>query len=121
MTNPCSQKPITVNLHQAGDTGNTGSPIIPDALIMNTSPDGASVLIDDVYRGSTPLIIERIKPGTYRVAFSRFGYTILSTPVRVESGKTTKVSGALIPFTGSLDITTCPQGPGFCSILLIWV
>jgi hypothetical protein len=86
------------------------SPGIPGALILNTSPDGASVLINDVYRGSTPLIIERIEPGTYRVTFSRFGYTILSMPVQVESGKATEVSGALIPLTGSLDITTSPLG-----------
>ena len=68
------------------------------------------MLINDVYRGSTPLIIERIEPGTYGVTFSRFGYAKLSTPLRVESGKTTEVSGALIPLTGSLDITTRPAG-----------
>jgi hypothetical protein len=68
------------------------------------------VLIDDVYRGSTPLIVERIEPGTYGVTFSRFGYAKLSTPARVESGKTTEVSGVLIPVTGSLDITTSPSG-----------
>ena len=30
--------------------------------------------------------------------------------MRVQSGKTTEVSGALIPLTGSLDITTRPAG-----------
>jgi len=68
------------------------------------------VLINDIYRGSTPLIIERIEPGTYGVTFSRFGYAKLSTPVRVESGKTTEVRGALIPLTGSLDIIKSPTG-----------
>jgi hypothetical protein len=86
------------------------SPVIPGSLVLNTSPGGASVLINDVYRGSTPLIIERIEPGTYGVTFSRFGYAKLSTPLRVESGKTTEVSGALIPLTGSLDITSGPAG-----------
>jgi hypothetical protein len=86
------------------------SPVIPGALVLNTSPYGASVLIDDVYRGSTPLIIERIEPGTYGVTFSRFGYAQLFTPVRVESGKTTEVNGTLIPLTGSVDITTSPAG-----------
>jgi hypothetical protein len=60
------------------------SPVIPGALVLNTSPHGAAVLIDDIYRGSTPLIIESIEPGTYGVTFSRFGYTKLSTSVRVE-------------------------------------
>ena len=68
------------------------------------------MLINDIYRGSTPLIIERIEPGTYGVTFSRFGYAKLSTPVRVESGKTTEVRGALIPLTGSLDIIKSPTG-----------
>jgi len=57
------------------------------------------MLIQDIYRGSTPLIIERIEPGTYGVTFSRIGYVNLSMPVRVESGKTTEASGALIPLT----------------------
>jgi len=86
------------------------SPVIPGTLVLNTSLDGASVIIDGEYRGSTPLIIERIEPGTYGVTFSRFGYKKLSTPVRVESGKTTEVSGMLIPLTGSLDIITIPDG-----------
>jgi hypothetical protein len=66
------------------------------------------VLIDNVYHGSTPLIVEEIEPGIYGVTFSRFGYAKLFTPVRVESGKTTEVSGKLISVTGSLDITTSP-------------
>jgi hypothetical protein len=86
------------------------SPVIPDALVLNTSPDGASVLIDDVFRGSTSLIIKKIEPGTYGVTFSRHGYTKLSMPVGVVSGKTTEVNGTLIPLTGSLDITTSPSG-----------
>lgn len=40
------------------------SPVIAGTLLHNTLPDGASVLIDNVYRGSTPLTIERIEPGT---------------------------------------------------------
>ena len=86
------------------------SQAISGTLVLKTYPDGASVLIDTVYRGSTPLTIESIEPRTYEVTFSRFGYAKLSTPVRVDSGKTTEVNGALIPLTGSLDITTSPPG-----------
>ncbi len=86
------------------------SPKIPGTLVLNTLPDGASVLIDDMYRGSTPLTIVRINPGTYGVTFSRFGFAKLSTPVRVESGKKTEVSGEFIPLTGSFYITTRPPG-----------
>jgi hypothetical protein len=68
------------------------------------------VLIDTVYRRSTPLTPVRIEPGTYGVKFSRFGYAKLSTPVRGESGKTTEVTVALIPLTGSPAITSGPAG-----------
>ena len=86
------------------------SPIIPGTLVLNTSPSDASVLIDDVFRGRTPLIIETIDPGPYRVTFSRSGFAKLSTPVWVDSAKTTEVSGELMPLTGSLNITTIPPG-----------
>jgi hypothetical protein len=84
------------------------STVISGTLVLNTLPDGASVLIDNVYRGSTSLTIEWIEPGNYGVTFSRFGYAKLSAPMRVESVKTTEISGALIPLTGSEDITTSP-------------
>ena len=83
---------------------------VPGALVLTTVPDGASVLIDNVYRGSTPLTLGALEPGTYGVTFSRYGYAKLSTAVRVESGKTTEVSGVLLPSTGLLDVTTSPPG-----------
>ena len=86
------------------------TPAVPGALVLTTVPDGASVLIDNVYRGSTPLTLGALEPGTYGVTFSRYGYAKLSTAVRVESGKTTEVSGVLLPSTGLLDVTTSPPG-----------
>ncbi len=86
------------------------SPEIPGALVLNTSPDGASVLIDDVFRGNTPLVITTNEPGIYWVTFSLPGYRKLTTSVRVESGKTTEINGILIPLAGSVNITTRPAG-----------
>ena len=106
--NAAEYSTISVNLGTPAITIVTHA--IPGALVLNTTPGGASVIIGEDYRGSTPLTIGGIEPGTYTVTFSRFGYTKLSTPVRVESGKTTEVSGTLIPLTGSLEITTSPTG-----------
>jgi hypothetical protein len=83
---------------------------IPGTFVFNSAPDGASVMIGDEYRGSTPLTIGGIEPGTYAVTFSRFGYSKLSTSTRVEAGKTTEVMGTLLPLTGSLEIITSPDG-----------
>jgi hypothetical protein len=88
----------------------TATRAIPGVLVLNTTPEGASVVIGNDYRGSTPLTIEGIEPGTYTVTFSRFGYAKLSTPVHVVAGETTEVTGTLLPLTGSLEITTSPPG-----------
>lgn len=84
--------------------------VIPGSLTLNTTPKGASVVIDENYRGSTPLIIGGIVPGTYTVTFSRFGYTRTSIPVRVVAGGITEVTATLLPLTGSLEIITSPPG-----------
>ena len=99
---------ISIHLNSPGITTNIRS--IPGILELNTTPEGASVLLGENYKGSTPLTIDGIEPGTYTVTFSRFGYFRLSVPVHVEAGKTTTVHGTLIPLTGSLEITTNPQG-----------
>jgi hypothetical protein len=100
----------TISLRLGKPALKVNSPVTPGTLSLNTEPEGASVLIDNAYRGSTPLTIGGIEPGVYNVTISRFGYAKLVTSVRVESGKTTEVTGALIPLTGSLNITTNPPG-----------
>ena len=100
----------TISVRLATPVLKVNSPVIPGTLVLNISPDNASVFIDDAYRGKTPLIIRRIDPGTYRVIISRPGYANLSVPVRVDFEKTTEVSGELTPLTGSLNITTSPPG-----------
>jgi hypothetical protein len=99
---------ISVHLNSPGISVNTRP--IPGILELNTTPEGASVMLGEIYQGSTPLTIDGIDPGTYTVTFSRFDYSRLSVPVRVEAGKITAVSGTLIPLTGSLEITTSPSG-----------
>ncbi|MDD1691773.1 MAG: PEGA domain-containing protein [Methanoregula sp.] len=100
----------TISIRLATPVLKVNSPVIPGTLVLNISPDNASVFIDDTYRGKTPLIIRRIDPGIYRVIISRPGYANLSAPVRVDFEKTTEVSGELTPLTGSLTVTTSPPG-----------
>jgi hypothetical protein len=100
----------TISVELGTPTITVATHAIPGAMALNTIPEGASVVIGDEYRGSTPLTIGGFEPGMYTVIFSRFGYSKLSTPVRVESGKTTEVMGTLHPLTGSLEITTTPPG-----------
>jgi len=86
------------------------TPTVPGALVLNSTPVEASVVVNEVYRGRTPLTLEEIDPGSYTVTFSRFGYTKFSTPVKVVSGKITEVTATLVPETGSLAVNTSPMG-----------
>jgi hypothetical protein len=86
------------------------APDQPGALILRSTPDGTSVVLDGEYRGASPLILEGLEPGTYNVTFSRFGYTQKTLPVTVEAGMRAEIAVTLIPATGSLCITTSPGG-----------
>lgn len=86
------------------------TPAVPGTLILNATPVEASVVINGAYRGSTPLTLEGIEPGTYTVTFSHFGYRKFSTPVKVEPGKMTEVTATLVPETGSIAVNTSPAG-----------
>jgi len=86
------------------------TPGVPGTLVLNSTPVDASVVVNDVYRGKTPLTLEGVEPGTYTVTFSHFGYVKFSTPVKVESGKITEATATLMPETGSLAINTSPAG-----------
>ena len=98
----------TISVHLKTPLITTVTRAIPGTLTLTTAPDGASVVIDKTYRGSTPLTIEGLAPGTHTVTFSQFGYFPLSVPVSVRAGEITEVSGTLLPLTGSLEIITSP-------------
>jgi len=86
------------------------TPAVPGTIVLNSTPIEASVVVNGVYKGSTPLTLEGIEPGTYTVTFSHFGYRKFSTPVKVEPGKISEVTATLAPETGSLAVNSSPAG-----------
>jgi hypothetical protein len=85
-------------------------PVQPGSMDLNSTPDAASVVVNDAYRGTTPLTISSLDPGVYNVSFSKFGYAKLSTLVTVESGSISEVNAALVIQTGSVAVNTNPAG-----------
>jgi hypothetical protein len=77
---------------------------------LSSTPVGASVVVNTVYKGMTPLTVNSLEPGIYNVTFSRFGYAKLSTPVTVDAGSVSEVNAILVPLTGSLVVNTTPAG-----------
>lgn len=75
----------------------TTTPVKPTTgtLSITSTPSGAAVKVDGRYKGETPLILERQKPGTYSVTFSAEGYESKTQSVTVTAGKTATCSVTL--------------------------
>jgi hypothetical protein len=86
------------------------------SLQVATSPGGADLYLDGIYKGKTSTAVGGIATGTHVVALKHYGYQDLTGEVRVEEGKTTYLSFTLIPFTepttGNLRISSDPAGAG---------
>jgi hypothetical protein len=92
-------------------TGGIVTPVeVPGSLEINSIPDNASIVVNGVYQGHAPLTINGLNPGTYKINFSRFNYYPFSTNAPVEPGVTTQVNGMLEIMTGTLVISTNPEG-----------
>lgn len=107
-------KTITVGLFvpslTAGTSGGTSGPSQPGSIEFNTVPDGTSVVVNDVYKGKTPLTVSNLNPGTYNITLSHFRYAALSMPVIVRAGSVSEVNATLVALTGSLFVNTTPAG-----------
>ncbi|MCD6310735.1 MAG: PEGA domain-containing protein, partial [Candidatus Eremiobacteraeota bacterium] len=65
------------------------------ALLINSIPPGASVHLDGEYQDKTPVSIEGLKPGEYKVKLVKEGYQTFEQTVLLEEGRTTEVNAEL--------------------------
>jgi hypothetical protein len=85
-------------------------PLAPGIMVLSSSPNETSVVVNNAYKGKTPLTLGGLTPGIYNVTFSRFGYYPFSTLVKVEPGTVSDVVASLEHQTGGLAINTSPAG-----------
>lgn len=85
-------------------------PIFYGRIIATSHPQGAKVYLDNVYKGVTPLNLDRVTAGQYRIKLVMAGYQDWSSNVSVSPSRTTTVSADLVPFPayGSISIS-CNQ------------
>jgi hypothetical protein len=106
-------KTISVSLSvpslTAATSGGSG-PQPAGSMNFNAIPDGTSVLINNLYKGMTPLNVSGLNPGIYNVTLSHFGYAKLSMPVTVQAGSVSEVNATLVALTGSVFVNTTPAG-----------
>ncbi|HOD86015.1 MAG TPA: PEGA domain-containing protein [Methanoculleus sp.] len=74
-----------------------GQPSTTGSISVTSSPAGAQVYIDNVYRGITPLTLDGIPTGTHQVRLALAGYSDYSTTVEVGAGSTSSASASLSP------------------------
>jgi hypothetical protein len=65
------------------------------SLVVESRPSGSAVVIDGKPRGVTPLTLEALAPGDYRVNLSLAGYQSFATTVRVVAGERTRAAASL--------------------------
>lgn len=72
-----------------------GSTVTTGAVQISSIPSGASVSLDGVPRGRTPLTLQKIENGHHTLALSYRTYNVTRVPVDVRSGKTVSVDPVL--------------------------
>jgi len=79
-------------------------------IIATSHPQGAKVYLDNVYKGVTPLNLDRVTAGQHQIKLVKTGYQVWSSYVSVSPSRTTTVSADLIPLPvyGSISIS-CNQ------------
>ena len=75
----------------------TGTPT--GTLQVFSTPTNASVTVDSVFAGRTPLFLPGISAGTHTVAVDKAGYQQYGTQAFIQSGSTTTVIASLVPVT----------------------
>jgi len=101
---------ITITVQQPQPTTGT--------LTVYTSPSGATVYIDQIYQGTTPLYNLQFAPGSHPVRLTLTGYMDYDTTVNVYAGQTPLINHQFTQITqsqpssttGSLAVTSTPSG-----------
>ena len=78
------------------------------SMIIESTPSGATVLIDNVKKGSTPLELKNIEVGTRKLKLIKTGYITINKGIIINEETPVNVSEVFILKTGDLDITSKP-------------
>lgn len=82
----------------------------PARLQVSSLPTGARVYVNNNRRGETPLTLENLAPGSYRLRVEQDGYDPMARDVELTRGADTTEEFRLAANTGSLQVTTTPAG-----------
>jgi formylglycine-generating enzyme required for sulfatase activity len=78
-------------------------------LVLTSDPDGATVTVDDEYRGQTPLDLVLAPGRQYEIGIAKAGYGSTDESVTVRSGETRELRLTLEPQYGEIEIRGEPS------------
>jgi hypothetical protein len=77
---------------------------------ISSAPSGASVFLDDVVQGITPLTLSTVPAGNHTLSIRMAGYSDYSTTIQLSPGQSALVSAALAQVPTPLPTATTPSG-----------
>lgn len=80
------------------------------AMTVRSTPNGATVRLGDTTVGRTPLTIDDLEPGSYRLVLNRDDYRPSETTVEVSGNDTSAVSPTLSPQRAVVRLRVRPGG-----------
>lgn len=82
------------------------------SIRVTSSPSGAAIYLNGQYRGTAPLTIQSLSPGTYSLDADRSGYLSDHSTVTVRAGQQSNIQFTLTPIQqyGSIKVTSSPSG-----------
>lgn len=97
----------SIGIRQGKETVIDDSLFAEPVLTVKSMPEGASVYIDSLFVGKTPIDSIALEPGPHRVLLKREGYRNAEGILQLSQGKKTLINRELIPLYGflSLDVT----------------
>jgi hypothetical protein len=103
---------------QTGQTSYVTATLAPmvtvGSLSVSSSPSGATVYVDGVYRGVTPTTVGNLQAGTHPVELAKAGYKGWQGQATINAGETTYLSPTLQPDTqpvyATVSLVSNPSG-----------
>ena len=80
----------------------------PGQLLVNSVPSQAAILIDDRYRGATPLSLMLPPDTTHEVTLFSDGHKPLTRNIRLAPGEKSEITEHLVPEQGTVYLITNP-------------
>src|SRR5262249_48830538 len=88
-------------------------------LVVDSTPRGAEISVDDRRTGVTPLTLETLPPGSHEVRVEKEGHRPYRESVSLESGASGRVTARLAPLPGRLRVLVLFESRGTWASLAI--